>query len=101
MGDSFGGGRVRSIGRHGEEIDPSSKDRASLGLGFLANTTEEESLKGIRYFIRNFTATAVKEHLRSQIEDTGGSPKLTPKEVELVRFIREAPVDWGSATAVR
>jgi hypothetical protein len=51
-------------------------------------------MKGVRYFLRNFTATAVKEHLRSQIEDTGGSPKLTPKEVELVRFIREGSFDW-------
>jgi hypothetical protein len=55
---------------------------------------KEDSLKGVRYFLRNFTATAVKEHLRSQIEDTGGSPKLTPKEVELVRFIREGSFDW-------
>jgi hypothetical protein len=28
-------------------------------------------MKGFRYFMRNFTATAVKEHLRSQLEDTG------------------------------
>ena len=32
---------------------------------------KEDSLKGVRYFLRNFTATAVQEHLRSQIEDTG------------------------------
>ena len=55
---------------------------------------KEDSLKGVRYFLRNFTATAVQEHLRSQIEDTGGSPKFTPKEVELVRFIREGSFDW-------
>jgi hypothetical protein len=54
-------------------------------------------VKGIRYFLRNFTATAVKEHLRSQLEDTRGKPELTPKEVELVRFIREGPFDWASA----
>jgi hypothetical protein len=53
-------------------------------------------VKGIRYFLRNFTATAVKEHLRSQVEDTGGKPELTPKEVELVRFIREGSFDWAS-----
>jgi hypothetical protein len=47
--------------------------------------------------MRNFTATAVKEHLRSQLEDTGGKPKLTPKEVELVRFIREGSADWAGA----
>jgi hypothetical protein len=46
-------------------------------------------MKGIRYFLRNFTALSVKEHLRSQIEraETGG--KLTPNEVELVRFTAE------------
>ena len=43
-------------------------------------------MKGIRQFFRNFTALAVKEHLRSQIEDAGSRAELTPKEVELVRF---------------
>jgi hypothetical protein len=51
-------------------------------------------MRGMRYFLRNFTATAVKEHLRSQLEDTGGSPELTPKEIELVRFIRDGSFDW-------
>ncbi len=44
-------------------------------------------MKGIRHFMRNFSATAVKEHLRSEIEATGGSPDLTKNEIELVRFI--------------
>ena len=56
-------------------------------------------MRGIRYFLRNFTATAVKEHLRSQIEDTGGAPELTPKEIELVRFIRNGAFDWGAFEA--
>ena len=43
-------------------------------------------MKGIRYFLRNFTALSVKEHLRSQIEREGSGAELTPKEVELVRF---------------
>ncbi len=43
-------------------------------------------MKGIRYFFRNFTALAVKEHLRSQIESAGSGAELTPNEVELVRF---------------
>jgi hypothetical protein len=43
-------------------------------------------MRGIRYFFRNFTALAVKEHLRSQIEQSGSGAKLTPNEVELVRF---------------
>ena len=51
-------------------------------------------MRGIRYFLRNFTATAVKEHLRSQLEDTGGRPELTPKEIELFRFMRERSPDW-------
>jgi hypothetical protein len=42
--------------------------------------------------MRNFTATAVKEHLRSQLEDTGGDPNLTDKEIELVRYIRDESV---------
>jgi hypothetical protein len=43
-------------------------------------------MKGVRYLFRNFTALAVKEHLRSQIEQEGSSAELTPKETELVRF---------------
>jgi hypothetical protein len=57
----------------------------------------EERLKGIRHYMREFTAIAVKEHLRSQIEDTGGAPKLTKNEIELVRFVREGPFDWVMA----
>jgi hypothetical protein len=43
-------------------------------------------MKGIRYALRNFTALSVREHLRSQIEQAGSTPQLTPNEVELVRF---------------
>ncbi len=56
-------------------------------------------MRGIRHFLRNFTATAVQEHLRSEIEATGGSPKLTKKEVALVEFIREGSFDWGGFLA--
>jgi hypothetical protein len=55
-------------------------------------------MKGIRHG-RNFTATAVKEHLRSEIEATGGSPDLTKNEIELVRFIYEGSFDWGKFLA--
>ena len=51
--------------------------------------------RGIRYWLRQFTASAVKEHIRAQIEDTGGAPELTKNEVDLVRFIREGQFDWG------
>jgi hypothetical protein len=47
--------------------------------------------------MRNFTATAVREHLRSQLDDTGGKPELTPKEIELVRFMRERSGEWERA----
>jgi DNA-binding NarL/FixJ family response regulator len=57
-------------------------------------------MKGIRYVIRNFTPTAVKEHLRSQIEDAA-SPELTPREIELVRFVREGSFDWDAFLAGR
>lgn len=58
-------------------------------------------MKGIRHGLRNFTATAVKEHLRSEIEATGGSPELTKNEIELVRFICEGSFDWGAFLAER
>jgi hypothetical protein len=53
-------------------------------------------MRGARYFMRNFTATAVQEHLRSQIEETKGSPKLTENELKLLRFICEGSFDWHS-----
>ena len=58
-------------------------------------------MKGVRHFLRNFTATAVQEHLRSQVEETGGSPVLTDKEIELVRFIRKGTFDWDAFLAAR
>jgi hypothetical protein len=58
-------------------------------------------MRGIRYRLRQFTATAVKEHIRSQIEDTDGSPELTDNEIELVRFIREGGFDWDRYLADR
>jgi hypothetical protein len=58
-------------------------------------------MKGVRHFLRNFTASAVKEHLRSQIEATAGSPELTKNEIELVRFIHEGSFDWGAFLAER
>jgi hypothetical protein len=54
-------------------------------------------MKGIRHFLRDFTASAVREHLRSQIEATGGSPDLTKNEIELVRFMcGEGSFDWAA-----
>ena len=51
-------------------------------------------MRGLRYQLRQFTATAVKEHIRSQIEDPGGLPELTKNEIELVRFVRAGRFDW-------
>ena len=56
---------------------------------------------GIRSFLRDFTANAVKEHLRSQVESGDGPPKLTGNEVELIRFVREGPFDWDAFLAGR
>ena len=53
-------------------------------------------MKGVRHFLRDFTATAVREHLRSEIEATDALPALTRNEIELVRFICEGSFDWGS-----
>lgn len=56
-------------------------------------------MRGIRSFMRDFTATAVKEHLRSQVEESGGTPKLTRNELELVRFVCTGPFDWSAFLA--
>jgi hypothetical protein len=52
------------------------------------------NVRGLRHALRNFTASAVKEHLRSQVEDAKGPPQLTENEIKLVRFIREGSFDW-------
>jgi hypothetical protein len=46
-------------------------------------------MKGIRYALRNFTALSVKEHLRSQVDRAGAGAELTPKEIELVRYVAD------------
>ena len=46
----------------------------------------DDRLKGLRYLLRNFTALAVREHLRSQIERPGDRAELTPNEAALVGF---------------
>ena len=53
-------------------------------------------IRGVRHLLREFTATAVKEHLRAQVEDTDGPPKLTRKEVELVRFVGQGRFVWDA-----
>lgn len=67
----------------------------------LHRRAKEESVKGVRHVIRDFSAAAVKEHLRSAIEASGGSPDLTKNEIELVRFIYEGSFDWGAFLAAR
>jgi hypothetical protein len=52
-------------------------------------------MRGLRYQLRQITATAVKEHIRSQIEDAAGSPELTKNEIELVRFVLDGRFDWN------
>lgn len=50
-------------------------------------------MHGIRHFLRDFTATAVKEHLRSQL-DSAHTAELTRNEVTLLRFLSERAADW-------
>jgi len=70
---------------HGAPTDRAALERALLSAKWTG-ALSFQGMRGIRYFFRNFTALAVKEHLRSQIERTGSGAELTPKEVELVRF---------------
>ena len=58
-------------------------------------------MHGIRYLLRDFTARAVREHLRSQVEDGDRQPELTPNEVALIRALRESPFDWDAYLARR
>ena len=58
-------------------------------------------MKGVRHFLRDFTATAVREHLRDQAERTDRAPALTERELELVRFVCTGPFDWRAFLAER
>ena len=58
-------------------------------------------MRGIRWLLRDFTARAVREHLRSQADDRDGPPDLTPNETELVRELRDGSFDWDSYLAER
>ena len=60
-----------------------------------------EEMRGVRYFLRQFTAMSVKEHLRSEIEAKARPPELTTNELELVRFVREGRFDWDAYLADR
>jgi hypothetical protein len=64
-------------------------------------TSKGGSVKGVRHFLRNFTANAVREHLRSAVEAADGCPALTVNEIELVRFVCEGPFDWRAYLAER
>jgi hypothetical protein len=59
------------------------------------------AMRGLRYLVRQYTAMAVREHIRSQVEGSGGKRELTANEIELVRFIRESRVDWDAYRAAR
>ena len=56
-------------------------------------------MKGVRHFLRDFTATAVREHLRSEIEATDALPALTRNEIELVRSARVEQDATGDLTS--
>ena len=56
-------------------------------------------MRGVRHALRNFTAQAVMEHLRSQVEDAEGPPELTEDELRLVRFIRDDSFDWDAVAS--
>jgi hypothetical protein len=58
-------------------------------------------MRGVRHFFRQYTAMAVKEHIRSQVENQARPPELTKNEVELVRFVRDGPFDWDAYLAGR
>ena len=58
-------------------------------------------MKGIRKYLREITAIAVREHLRSKIEETGASTHLTKNEIHLLRFILDYSFYWGAFMSER
>ena len=51
-------------------------------------------MNGLRHFMRNFTALAVREHLESQVDVRTDSPRLTSNELDLVRYVVAGQYDW-------
>ena len=87
---------VRSAARWDARIVRSSDALVARGSASIPG-----DMTGMRSFLRNFTASAVREHLRSQVESGKSVPELTPNEVELVRFVRQGSFDWDAFLAER
>lgn len=87
---------VRSAARRDTRIVRSSDALVARGSASIPG-----DMTGMRSFLRNFTASAVREHLRSQVESGKSAPELTPNEVELVRFVRQRSFDWDAFLAER
>ena len=51
-------------------------------------------MNGLRHFMRNFTALAVREHLESQVDGRADAPELTRNELDLVRYVVAGQYDW-------
>jgi hypothetical protein len=51
-------------------------------------------MNGLRHFMRNLTARAVREHLESQAEAAVEAPELTTNELDLVRYVVACQYDW-------
>jgi hypothetical protein len=51
-------------------------------------------MHGVRHFLRNFTARAVREHLESQVQAHAETPALTDNELDLVRYVVAGQYDW-------
>ena len=53
-------------------------------------------MNGLRHFMRNFTALAVREHLESQVDERAEAPELTRNELDLVRYVVAGQYDWNA-----
>ena len=84
-------------------IDPSGPDGTNAKIVLPADrerrgatTRRHPGMERVRRFLRNYTALAVREHLRSEVEARRASPNLTENELELVRFIVGGSFDWNA-----
>ena len=51
-------------------------------------------MNGLRHFMRNFTALAVREHLESQVDGRADAPERTRNELDLVRYVVAGQYAW-------
>ena len=66
-----------------------------------SDDTNATGIERVRRVLRNFTALAVRQHLRTEVDAGRALPNLTENELKLVRYIVDGSYDWSAFLANR